>query len=192
MRTFKEKPAEPLARQYFADPAFAWNSGMFVWQARTILEQLRQHLPAAYEGHMRIAAAWGTPQQEEVLNRVYPTLPKGPIDTAVMEKAPHVALIPLDIRWLDVGSWPAYGETLAPDVHGNRTGGTAGVRAQHLASSNILAISEQPHHVIATINCHDLIIIHTPQATLVCPAADAEKIKQLVAEVEKQQGSQYV
>lgn len=192
VQTFKEKPAAPLAQQYFADPAYAWNSGMFVWKARTILEQLRQHLPAAYEGHMQIAAAWGTPQQTAVLNRIYPTLPKGPIDTAVMEKAPHVALIPLNIRWLDVGSWPAYGQTLTPDPSGNRTGGTHNVRAQHLNSSNVLAISEEGGHLIATINCHDLIIIHTPQATVVCPAADAEKIKQLVAEVEKHHGKEYV
>ena len=62
----------------------------------------------------------------------------------------------------------------------------------HLASHNVLAVSEDPTHLIATINCKDLIIIHTPKATLVRPAADAERIKQLVAEVEKSAGHDYL
>ena len=190
VQTFKEKPQKPLAEQYFADPTFAWNSGMFVWQARTILEQLRLQFPAAYEGHRKIAAAWGTPRQAEVLNAIYPTLAKAPIDTAVMEKAPHVATIPLPIQWLDVGSWPSFGQTLAADAAQNRT--AAGTRSQHVGSTNVLAVSEVPGHLIATINCQDMLIIHTPKATLVCPARDAEKIKQLVADVEKQQGKEYV
>jgi mannose-1-phosphate guanylyltransferase len=190
VRTFKEKPNEALARKYLAEGTYAWNSGMFVWKARTILDQLRQHLPAAYNGHMKIAAAWGTPRQSQVLNEIYPTLPKGPIDIAVMEKAPHVATIPLAVQWLDVGSWPAFGQTLTPDPAGHRT--APGTLAQHLDSSNILAVSETPGHLLATINCHDLIIIHTPKATLVCPSKDAEKIKQLVALVEKHQGKDFV
>ncbi len=190
VRTFKEKPAQPLAEQYFADPDFAWNSGMFVWQAGTILEQLKEHFPAAYAGHMKIAAAWGTPRQAEVLNAVYPALPKAPIDTAVMEKAPHVATIPLPVQWLDVGSWPSYGETLPADSAGNRT--AACTRSEHLNSTKVLAVSEEAGHLVATINCQDLIIIHTPRATLVCPARDAEKIKQLVAEVEQRHGKEFV
>jgi len=125
-----------------------------------------------------------------VLDVVYPALPKAPIDIAVMEKAPHVGTIPLALKWMDVGSWPSYGETLAADAAGNRAGG--GAKAQHLDSNNVLAVSEEPGHVIATINCHDLIIVHTPKATLVCPAKDAERIKLIVAEVEKNQGKEFV
>ncbi len=194
VQTFKEKPKEDLAQQYFADPTFAWNSGMFVWKAKTILDQLKQHLPIAYEGHMKIAAAWGTPQQTEALYAIYPTLPKISIDFAVMEKAPHVATVAMNVEWLDVGSWPSYGETLPADPQGNRAG--AGTKVQHLHSKNILAVTEQgtpdSTHLIATINCENLIIIHTPKATLICPAKDAEKIKQLVAEVEKTHGKDYV
>jgi mannose-1-phosphate guanylyltransferase len=189
VKTFKEKPKEELAKQYFADPAYAWNAGMFIWKARTILEQLKQHFPAAYEGHQKIAAAWDTPQRQAVLNEVYPKLPKAPIDIAVMEKAPHVGTIPLGLKWMDVGSWPSYGETLAEDGAGNRTGG--GAVAQHIDSKNVLAVSEETGHLIATINCQDLIVVHTPKATLVCPAKDAERIKAMVAEVEKL-GKEYV
>jgi mannose-1-phosphate guanylyltransferase len=190
VKTFKEKPNEETAKKYLAAGGYAWNSGMFVWRAKTILEQLQAHLPAAYAGHMKIAAAWGTPQQDKVLNEVYPALPKFPIDIAVMEKAPHVATIPLAVKWLDVGSWPAFGQTLDADAAGNRT--SAGALAAHLDSQGVLVVSEVPGHVIATIHCQDLMVIHTPKATLVCPAKDAEKIKQMVAAVEKLHGKEYV
>jgi mannose-1-phosphate guanylyltransferase len=182
VQAFKEKPPLETAKQYLAAGNYSWNSGMFVWKARTILDQLAQHLPAAHAGLMKIADAWGTPRQQEVLSAIYPTLPKTSIDLAVMEKAPHVATVAMPVKWLDVGSWPAFAETLPADANGNRA---ATAKTQHLASHNLLAVSEDPKHLIATINCQDLIIIHTPNATLVCPAADAERIKQLVADVEK-------
>ena len=190
VEAFKEKPKEDVARQYLAARNYAWNSGMFVWKARTILEQLKQHLPESHAGLMKIAEAWDTPRQAEVLKAVYPTLPKISIDFAVMEKAPHVATVAMGVKWLDVGGWPSYGETLAADARRNRTGGAA--KAEHVESENILVVSDEPGHLVATINCRDLIIIHTARATLVCPAADAEKIKQMVALVERTHGKDYV
>jgi len=189
VQAFREKPDAATAEKYVAAGNYAWNSGMFVWKVRTILDQLKQHLPASYEGLMKIAAAWDTPRQMEVLNAVYPTLPKISIDFAVMEKAPHVATVAMPIKWLDVGSWPSFGETLAADGNGHRT---AGAKVLHLASKNVLVVSDEPEHVIATIGCENMIIIHTAQATLVCPAAHAEKIKALVAEVEKAHGKNFV
>jgi len=187
---FKEKPKEEMARAYVEAGDYAWNAGTFIWKAKTILDQLQQHLPASYAGLMEIADAWDTPRQGETLRAVYPTLPKISIDFAVMEKAPQVATIAMNVEWLDVGSWPSYGETIQADDKGNRTGGGAAI--EHLGSDRVLAVSEVPGHLIATINCHDLIIVHTPKATLVCPAADAEKIKQLVADVERAHGKEYV
>ncbi len=190
VKAFKEKPKQELAQQYVSAGDYAWNSGMFVWKARTLLDQLRQHLPESYAGLMKIADAWGTPQQEKVLSEIYPTLPKISIDFAVMEKAPKVATIAMNVRWLDVGSWPSYGDTLESDHDFNRCGNAISV---HLDSSNVLAVNEGcPDYVIATIGCKDLIIIHTPVATLVCPANQAERIKQMVAEVEKKAGKKFV
>lgn len=189
VQAFREKPREELARKYMEAGNYAWNGGMFVWKARTILAQLQQHLPASHHDLVQIASAWDTPQQSQLLAQLYPTLTKISIDFAVMEKAPHVAMVDMHVNWLDVGSWPSYAETLAVDNEGNKIGHG---RAVHLNSRNVLAISEEPDHVIATIGCHDLVIVHTPKATLVCPARDAEQIKALVAQVEKQMGQGYV
>lgn len=189
VQAFKEKPAAAVAKQYVESGQYAWNSGMFIWKTATILEQLKQQLPASYAGLMEIAAAWGTPRQQAVIERIYPTLQKISIDFAVMEKAPKVATVDMPVDWLDVGSWPSFGQTVAADAQGNRA---SGGKAVFLDSTNTLAVSEVPDHLIATINTKDLIIIHTPKATLVCPAADAERIKQMVAEVEKAVGKEFV
>jgi mannose-1-phosphate guanylyltransferase len=178
-----------VAKQYVDSGEYAWNSGMFVWKAATILREMERHLPENYVGLVKIAEAWDTPRGEETLRAVYPTLPKISIDFGVMEKAQHVATVAMPIKWLDVGSWPSFGETVAPDSAGNRS---TGGKAVHLGSKNVLAVSEESGHVIATIGCEDLIVIHTPKATLVCPAKDAEKIKAMVAEVEKAYGKEYV
>jgi mannose-1-phosphate guanylyltransferase len=185
---FKEKPNLETATQYVASGSYAWNSGMFVWKARTVLEQLKQQLPASYEGLMKIADAWGTSQQALVLERVYPTLPKISIDFAVMEKAPAVATVAMPVKWLDVGSWPSYGETIAPDANGNRVSEAIALLQD---TTNTLVVSEG-EHLVATIGLKDMIIIHTPQATLVCPANQAEKIKGVVEALQKQHGAKFV
>jgi len=185
---FKEKPNVETAQHYVASGQYAWNSGMFVWKAKTLLEQLKQQLPASYAGIMEIAAAWDTPQQDAVLERIYPTLPKISIDFAVMEKAPAVATVAMPVQWLDVGSWPSYGETIAPDAQGNRTSGATTLLHD---TRNTLVVSEI-EHLVATIGLENMIIIHTPQATLVCPASQAEKIKGVVEALQKQHGAKYV
>ena len=183
---FKEKPKEEVAKQYVASGQYAWNSGMFVWKTATILQQIKEHLPASYEGVMKIAAAWDTDKQKETLAAVYPTLPKISIDFAIMEKAPHVATVAMPVKWLDVGSWPSFGDTVEADAKGNRA--AAGTKFAEIDSSGVLAVSEVPGHLIATINMKDVIVIHTPGATLVCPAGDAERIKAMVGEVERKFG----
>jgi mannose-1-phosphate guanylyltransferase len=185
---FKEKPKLEIATEYVASGNYAWNSGMFVWKAKTVLEQLKQQLPASYEGLMKIAAAWQTPEQDLVLEKIYPTLPKISIDFAVMEKAPAVATVAMPVKWLDVGSWPSYGETIAPDADGNRVSDAIALLQE---TQNTLVVSEG-EHLVATIGLKDMIIIHTPKATLVCPANQAEKIKGVVEALQKQHGAKYV
>lgn len=184
---FKEKPAEAVAREYVQSGKFFWNSGMFVWKTRTILKQLQLQLPESYLGVTTIAAAWGTPDFIRVLGDIYPTLPKISIDYAVMEKAPHVAMVPMPVNWLDVGNWNSVAATVPPDASGNRS---IGCELASLESSDVLAVSESKH-LVATIGLKDMVIIHTPHATLVCPANKTEQIKELVARIQKQYPDQY-
>ena len=134
----------------------------------------------------RIAAAWGTSKQQAVLEEVYPRLPKISVDYAVMERATQderitVCTIAMGVWWMDVGSWPSFGETLTEDPHGNRTN----AHTTHLDSRHVLAVSDDPNHTIATVGCTDLVIVHTKDATLVCPHSQAQRIKELAQEVDE-------
>ncbi|MGC8624975.1 MAG: mannose-1-phosphate guanylyltransferase [Phycisphaerae bacterium] len=187
VRAFKEKPVEAVARAYVQSGRFFWNSGMFVWNTRTILQQLQTHLPESYAGVRQIAAAWGTADFMRLLGDIYPTLRKISIDYAVLEKAPHVAMIPMPINWLDVGSWNSVAATVPADAAGNRAIGCA---IAELDSTGVLAVSEQ-QHLVAAIGLKDMVIIHTPAATLVCPAHQTEQIKELVTRIQRQYPDRY-
>lgn len=183
VRQFREKPDLETAIRYFeAGPdQFLWNSGMFVWRADTLLDCIDRYCPKNYAGLMRIADAWDSPRRQAVLEEVYPTLPKISVDYAVMEPASKdpavtVASIPMPLRWLDVGSWPAMAETCPHDEQGNALG-TENVLL--MDTRNTLTTSSDPSHLIAAIGCDNLVIVHTPDATLVCRADCADAIKEL-------------
>lgn len=193
---FKEKPDKATATGWFeAGPTrYLWNSGMFVWRAATLLDCLRRYAPENYAGLQRIAAAWDTPERQDVLAAVYPTLPKISVDFAIMEPASHdgsvqVAAIPMPLHWLDVGSWPSFAQTCPRDAAGN-----ALAAARHLLhhTSGTLVASSDPGHLIVAAGCRDLIVIHTPDATLICPADQAEAVKDLQKLVAQQFGAPLV
>jgi mannose-1-phosphate guanylyltransferase len=194
VQAFKEKPDKPTADRYVESGRYYWNSGMFVWRADTVLDELRQHLPQAHAGWMKIAAAWGTPQQDAVLRGTYPALPKISIDYALMEPASqgkgagHVATVEMPVDWLDVGSWPALSDVLETDAADNAIDCTACVL---LDSDNNIVVSTNPDHLITTIGLSDTIIVHTPDATLICPKGEAQRVKELVAKVKERFGGRY-
>ncbi|MCX7886721.1 MAG: mannose-1-phosphate guanylyltransferase [Verrucomicrobiae bacterium] len=193
---FKEKPDVATAQKYFsAGPTrYLWNSGMFVWRAATLLDCIRRYEPESYAGLMQIAGAWETPEREAVLAAVYPTLKKISVDFAVMEPASRdprvrVLAVPMPLRWLDVGSWPAFAQTCARDSAGNAI---AAQRALTEESRGCLIVSDDPKHLVAVVGCEDLIVVHTADATLICRADHAEAVKKLHEEVARRFGKELV
>jgi mannose-1-phosphate guanylyltransferase len=167
---------------------------MFVWRASTLLECIRRYAPVNYAGLMRIADAWDTPRRDAVLAETYPTLPRISVDYAVMEPASKdpaatVAAIPMPLRWLDVGSWTSFAETCPRDEQGNAV---AAGRVLLLDTRETLAASSDPSHLIVTIGCEGLMIVHTPDATLVCRADQADSIKELHGLIENRFGKETV
>jgi mannose-1-phosphate guanylyltransferase len=184
---FTEKPNVTSAMKYVASGEYYWNSGMFVWRAKTILEELRKQLPATYEAVRDIAVAWDGPEGDALLRRLYPTLMKISIDFAVMERAARVIVIEMDCHWVDAGSWPALESLVDPDAQGNVS---ACHRVVHLGSrGNIVACEDD--HLIATLGVDDLVIVHAPDVTLICTRRDASSIKELVDKVVEKYGDQY-
>jgi mannose-1-phosphate guanylyltransferase len=194
VQAFKEKPEKATADRYVESGRYYWNSGMFVWRCDTVLGELAAHLPESYRGLMKIGEAWDTPRRQEILNEIYPTLPKISIDYGVMELASQskgkaqVAVVEMPVQWLDVGSWPALAETLPMDEHSNATYAQAFVFID--ADDNII-VSDDPAHLVSAIGVSDMIIVHTKDATLVCPKNAAERVKELVGRVREKFDGKY-
>jgi mannose-1-phosphate guanylyltransferase len=183
VQAFKEKPDKPTADRYVESGRFYWNSGMFVWRCDTVLAELASHLPEASKGIAQIAEAWGTAKQDAVLADVYPKLPKISIDYAVMEPASHgrgkstVVVVEMPVQWIDVGSWPALAETLELDEHNNAI--SAGSFCFVDSDDNVV-VTDDPEHLISTIGISDMVIVHTRDATLICPKEESQRVKDLV------------
>jgi mannose-1-phosphate guanylyltransferase len=181
--SFREKPDLATAEKYLASGEYLWNSGMFVWRARTVLDALADHLPQTADGLARVAAAAPGPARDTVLAEVFRGLPKISVDYAVLEPAAtepgRVLVAELDADWLDVGSWPALAHTLDV-VDGNAVRGLVVA----LDSTGNVVLSEDPEHLVALVGVRDSVVVHTRGVTMVCPLAEAERVKQLLAEVE--------
>ncbi len=183
-KRFVEKPDLARATEFVANKAFGWNTGMFVFHARTVLDAINWFMPQNAPGLARIGAAWGTRDEDAVITEVYPTLTKISVDFGLMEPASRderlaICVVPMQVSWRDVGNWQSFGAEIAADAEGNRTVGSA----IHLESKNIVVASDDAHHLIATIGIEGLVVVHTKDATLICPAAMAERVKELASRV---------
>jgi mannose-1-phosphate guanylyltransferase len=194
VQAFREKPDKPTADRYVESGRYYWNSGMFVWRCDTVFRELGMHLPENHKLLAQVADAWGTSRQDAVLNENYPKLRKISIDYAVMEPASQnkgkarVVVVEMPVKWLDVGSWPALAETLPMDDHDNAVDCPACV---FLDSDGNIVISQEPQHLVTAIGVSDMIIVHTKDATLVCPKSEAQRVKELVGKVKEKFGDRY-
>src|SRR4051794_34336089 len=182
---FREKPDLPTAQDYVgAGPDhYLWNSGMFVWQARTFLAALDAFCAEDAPTLRRLGSSYGTDAYADLAHELWPSLNKRSVDYAVMEPAStssdfEVLAVPLATRWLDVGSWPALGDAIGRDENGNATTGPVLVQD----SSDCVVISGDDR-LVTVVGCRDLVVVSTPTAVLVVPADQAQRVKELQAEV---------
>jgi mannose-1-phosphate guanylyltransferase len=177
---FKEKPLADKAREYVQAGQFYWNSGIFVWSAATIIAALDQRQPETMERLRKIVATWNEPTGQAVFARQFEAIRGISIDYAVMEQAREVAVIEAPFTWDDVGAWQAVARLSKPDADGNTTTG------KHLAidtKGSIIRTDEK--HLVAAVGVNDLIIVHTPDATLVANRHDEEAIRRIVKMLEE-------
>lgn len=188
VRRFEEKPDLATAQTYLDSGEYFWNAGMFIWRASAIDAELKLHTPGLYDGLQKIAVGLASGQSAEaVMEEVYPTLDKISVDFAIMEKAANVAMVESAFDWDDVGAWPAIERHYPKDEAGNVSKGST-VFSQ---AANNIVVSEDGH-LTAVIGAEDLIIVHTPDATLVCHKDKAQEIKAVVKELEKGYGTQHL
>ena len=176
VKQFKEKPKREVAEQYLKDGGYYWNAGMFIASVQTLRELYKAHLPQMEAAFASLVAAYGTDQFDAVMAEVFPTLEKISVDYGIAEKAEKVAVIPADIGWNDVGSWQRLAEILTAE--GQEAENV--VIGHHVGVDTHGSLIYSPKRLIATIGLDDLIVIDTPDATLICPKSRSEDVKKIV------------
>ena len=174
---FREKPDEETAKQYVASGVYAWNSGMFIWKASTILEKFRIYIPDIYADLEKIGNAMLTESEKAVIEEIYPNIRKISVDYAIMEPSASkgdVLVIPAEFGWNDVGSWDMMDVLHTPDAQGNVMVGDA------LAVESTNTVIYSSGRLVAAVGVNDLVIVETPDAVMVCPKSKAQDVKKIV------------
>jgi len=188
VKRFKEKPNLDIAKQFLAGQDHLWNSGIFVWKVAALMDAFRQYMPEFYGQLMNIDAAIGTERENQVLLEVWQQVETMSVDIGVLEKADNVVVIPLSVGWNDVGSWAQLPDILPADQDGNVT-----IGANHVGiDTNNSLLYASSDRLIATIGLQDMIVVDTDDVVLICPKSRAQDIKQIIAELERQNKEHYL
>ncbi len=170
---FVEKPDRPTAEQYLASGEYLWNSGMFLWSVSTILAAFQKHLPDVYRRMQGISDFLNTDAEQEAVRQIYQELPNISIDNGIMEAAQNVAVVPLNVPWNDVGSWPALHDVWDTDASGNSA------RGDFVQMGSHNCVVSAGSRLVALVGVNNLIVVDTPDAVLVCHKDSAQDIKKL-------------
>jgi mannose-1-phosphate guanylyltransferase len=174
---FVEKP-DPETAARFVREGYVWNTGMFVWGVGVILAEFARLLPQIYGPLGQIGQALGTTEEQRVVEREYGRIPMETIDYGIMERAAAIATIPSAFGWSDVGSWGELLQIGDKDADGNL------FRGQHLAVGTRGTLVYGTDRPVFTLGVQDLVIVDLPDALLVCHRDEAERVKQLVEQVQ--------
>ncbi len=208
VRRFTEKPDLPRAEEFLASGTYQWNSGIFLWSAKTLIDAFQEFCPGMVEPLQRIAAAFDTPEFEAVFAELYPAIDSISIDYAILEPrsqagegASRIYCIPADFGWNDLGSWSAlheyfleqlgtpngqrivssFGDDLGRD-QGNGNVVEAISTLQLDASGNYVYA---PGLTVALLGVQDLVVVQTDDALLVTTRSHSQEVGRVVTELVK-------
>jgi mannose-1-phosphate guanylyltransferase len=185
---FTEKPSFAVAKRYISAGRYFWNAGMFFWRVSTFMENLRRYVPKTHAALEKLSATISTAKYARTLRATYPPLENISVDYAILEPAarnatkPGVRVLPAEIGWSDIGSWEAVYELIA---------GATKNRASKIISGNLFAGPHlaldaannflwSPKKFVAAIGIHDLVVVETPDALLICPRDRAQDVGKVV------------
>jgi mannose-1-phosphate guanylyltransferase/mannose-6-phosphate isomerase len=178
---FTEKPDQETADLFLKTNDYLWNSGMFMFKAATLIDELTTHSPEIVTS---VNDAVNNAEQDldfiRLDKQAFESSPSDSIDYALMEKSNNVVVVPLDAQWNDIGSWSALYDIGTKDSNGNAIQGD--VFTEDTTNTYIHA----NHHLVATIGVQDLVIVDTPNATLVATKDKVQEVKKIVEQLQQQ------
>jgi mannose-1-phosphate guanylyltransferase len=188
VRRFVEKPNKEVAEQYLAAGNYFWNSGMFVWSARTLADALREHLPNTAPILEQIAGAYGSADFDARFAELYPKCENISIDYAVLEPRSQkgvgksgIFCVPATFGWNDLGSWTALYEHKASDQTESTNVISAQTKFELDATGNFVHSSK----FVAVVGVHDLVVVETDDALLITTREKAQDVGRVVKHLDE-------
>lgn len=176
---FLEKPGLNKAKKYFRDKKFYWNSGMFVWKASVLMEEIKKYLPGLHRNLALINSVNDIP-------KIWPRIKAISVDYGIMEHSKRIALIPANFYWTDLGSWDALAEIFPKDKKGNVADGDT----LSLDSQGVCVFS-RGNRLVSAIGIKNIVIVDTPDALLVCHRDKTQDVKKLVEKLKSLKRKEY-
>lgn len=171
---FVEKPDLETAKMYVKNGQYLWNSGMFVWKVRSILDKMEHLMPETYQALVNISQAFGTEQEQSVLQDEFMKIHSMSVDYGILEHADDIYTVPGSFGWDDVGSWLAMERINPTNEFGNVMQGNL------ITVDTKNCILQGGRKLIATVGVQNLIVVDTPDAILICQKENAEDIKRVL------------
>ena len=189
VKTFTEKPDRELAKVFVDSGEFFWNSGIFLWSAKSILKALHEYAPDLMSVFERGRGCFGNPAEEmEFINREFPGCVNISIDYAVMERAENVYVERVDFGWNDLGTWSALYDMSPKNADKNVTQNCRVL--SYDASGNVFAVNSDKLVVVNGLT--DYIVADSDDVLLICPKAEEQSIKLYVNDVKLAYGDKYM
>ncbi|HYM74711.1 MAG TPA: mannose-1-phosphate guanylyltransferase [Candidatus Dormibacteraeota bacterium] len=185
VRRFTEKPNSETAAEFVAAGNYFWNSGMFLWSARTLADALREYLPKTAPMLEEIAAAFGTPKFGATFRRLYPKCENISVDYAILEprsakgeQNSNIFCLPADFGWNDLGSWTA--------LHEHHNAKSTPPEGNLIAGSGMFVLNARGNYVhapgkfVAVVGVNDVVVVETPDALLITTRQHAQDVGKVV------------
>lgn len=187
VKRFREKPNAETAQAFIDSGNFYWNSGIFVWKAKTVLDALQQFEPEMFLHIEKIANSIGTDDYADVLETEFTAIEGTSIDYAVMERYQNVLVVEAPFEWDDLGNWTALPRLRGKDEEGNT------IDAKHLGiQTKGTVVRSDDEHLIVTVGLEDCIVVRTADATLIASKKHEAQVKEVVKKLEQNQWHEYL
>lgn len=190
VNAFYEKPSEARAVEFLRNGRFSWNSGMFIWKVDVILAEIKRYMPALFDTIIELTPMLMVDHLNQQFSAQWASIKPQTIDYGIMEKSDRVVVLPAStLGWNDVGSWDSLFDVLTPDLNGNIV-----INAQHIGmeTDDTLVYSTSKERMVVSIGVKNMIIVDTPDAILICPRDESQRIKEIVQYLNEHNYTQYL
>ena len=188
VKTFTEKPNLDLAKTFLQCGDFLWNSGIFIWSLKSIMNAFKSYLPEVDALFKKGIGKFGTPDEKAFIAETYLVCKSISIDYGVMEKAPNVFVLASDFGWSDLGTWVSLYENRKQDKNGNAV---VGKNVMIYDSTNCI-VNMPCDKLVILEGLTDYIVVESENVLLVCKKADEQQIRQFVNDVRLEKGEKFV